>query len=231
MEFASRKLLLGGVALMISQLSLAKGASTVSTVVEEARTFTWTQVARESNDDEEAVPLSHLLAQLERGYGGEGEGSRSPRVPSPAGETKPAAKRPVAHVLVVDDVPAVQELLRDYLESEGYMVEVAGNGSDALLRLSEVRSDVVLLDILMPGLSGISVLKQIRAMYPGVQVIMVTGIGEEQTGKEALALGAADYVTKPIDFSYLGWALETCLLMRPLLPECYPGGETDPRVA
>lgn len=218
---------------MEAKLSLGNVGRTVqqvSTVVEAKGTSIWTPVACEPTtaSDREAVPFRRLLAQLERGYGREGEGRRSPQIPSPAGGTNAAAKRPMTRVLVVDDVPAVQELLREYLESEGYMVEVAGNGSDALRRLPEVRPDVVLLDILMPGLSGISVLKQIRATYPGVRVIMVSGIGEEQTSKDALALGAVDYVTKPIDFSYLGWALETCLLLPPLLPERYPEGATDP---
>lgn len=143
------------------------------------------------------------------------QASRSPEA-LPVGRVKPAPEVSPVRVMIVDDMADIRELLRDYLESEGYTVEAVGDARDALLRLSEFRPRVMLLDILMPGLSGISALEQIRASHPEVEVIMVTGVGDEEVAKRALALGAFDYVAKPIDFAYLTWALETCLLMWPL---------------
>lgn len=159
-----------------------------------------------------------MASQLAAESQGEHQGPRSPEA-LPVGRAKPAPEVSPVRVMVVDDVAAVRELLRDYLESEGYTVEAVGDARDALLRLSEFRPHVMLLDILMPGLSGITALEQIRASHPEVEVIMVTGVGDEAIARRALALGAFDYVTKPIDFAYLTWALETCLLMWPLLPD------------
>lgn len=134
----------------------------------------------------------------------------------PLGRTEPAPEVSVARVMVVDDMADIRELLRDFLELEGYTVEAVGNATDALIRLAEFRPGVILLDILMPGLSGISALQRIHGIHPEVGVIMVTGIGNEEIAKRALSLGAFDYVTKPIDFAYLTRVLETWLLMRPL---------------
>lgn len=121
--------------------------------------------------------------------------------------------------MVVDDMPDVRELLRDYLELEGYVVEALGNASDALARLAEFRPRLILLDIFMPGLSGLSAIEPIRSRDPEVGIIMVTGNGDDAIAKQTLALGAFDYVSKPIDFAYLTRSIETFLLMRALLPE------------
>jgi CheY-like chemotaxis protein len=121
--------------------------------------------------------------------------------------------------MVVDDMADVRELLRDYLESEGYAVETLANASDALARLAEFRPRLILLDILMPGLSGLSAIELIRSRDPEVGIIMVTGNGDDAVAKQTLALGAFDYVSKPIDFAYLTRSIESFLLLRALLPE------------
>jgi DNA-binding NtrC family response regulator len=90
-----------------------------------------------------------------------------------------------------------------------------GDATDALARLADLRPQVVLLDILMPGLSGLSALERIRTMSPHVEVIMVTGVGDEGIARQSLALGAYDYVAKPIDFEYLKRCIETCVLPHP----------------
>ena len=119
-----------------------------------------------------------------------------------------------ARIMVVDDRADVRELLRDYLESEGYTVDALGDATEALKRLAEFRPGVVLLDIRMPGLSGLSILREIRAQHREVGVIMVTGVGDRTIAEESLALGAFDYVTKPIDFAYLLWSIETHFVTR-----------------
>ena len=156
--------------------------------------------------------FQRLVAQIDAGYQRERQSIQPPKI-QPSGKAKLAAQISKARVMVVDDRADIRGLLSDYLESEGYTVEAVGDGTTALLRLGEFRPQVILLDILMPGLSGISALQRIRAMHPNIAVIMVTGIGDEETAKRSLALGAFDFVTKPIDFAYLEWALETSLLM------------------
>ena len=119
-----------------------------------------------------------------------------------------------ARIMVVDDTRDVQEFLRDFLEEEGYAVEAFDNATDALRRLDEFHPRVILLDIIMPGLSGIAALEQIRVTNPEVGIMMVTGNGNDAVARKTLAQGAFDYVTKPIDLDYLKWSLETFLLMR-----------------
>ena len=118
-----------------------------------------------------------------------------------------------ARIMVVDDMPDVQELLRDFLEEEGYAVEAFDNASDALQRLDGFRPGVILLDILLPGLSGLAALEQIRGTNPEVGIIMVTGIGDDAIARKTLAQGAFDYIPKPIDLDYLKRSLETFLLV------------------
>ncbi|MBI3029169.1 MAG: response regulator [Candidatus Rokubacteria bacterium] len=130
-------------------------------------------------------------------------------------EEKTDAARPSARarIMVVDDMLDVRQFLSDFLEEEGYAVEAFGTATDALQRLDEFRPGVILLDILLPGLSGLSALEQIRATNPEVGVIMVTGIGDDAIARKTLAQGAFDYIAKPIDLDYLKRSLETFLLV------------------
>jgi len=132
----------------------------------------------------------------------------------PGAETNPAPAVSGTRVMIVEDRADIRNLLRDYLELEGYAVEAWGNATDALDRLAEFRPRIVLLDILMPGLSGISALRQIRARGPEIGIIMVTGNGDEDVAKQTLTLGAFDYITKPVDFDYLKRTIETFLVTR-----------------
>jgi len=100
-------------------------------------------------------------------------------------------------VLVVDDEETVRGLLQRTLEEAGYTVTTAANGEEALHEVSRQEPEVVLLDIKMPGLSGMDVLTKITADWPDICVIMVTAVGNTQTAVEAMKLGAYDYITKP----------------------------------
>lgn len=106
-------------------------------------------------------------------------------------------------ILVVDDEPEVCEYLEDFLGRRGYEVSSAFNGKEALEKIKALRPHIVLLDILMPGMNGLEVLKEARTLDSRMGIIMVTAVQEETVAKQALAAGAHDYITKPIDLNYL----------------------------
>lgn len=99
-------------------------------------------------------------------------------------------------VLVVDDEPHIRTVLRAYLEADGFEVSEASDGSEAIAALRDGEPDLVLLDVMMPGLDGLEVLRQLRA-FSDVYVIMITARAEEVDKLVGLGIGADDYVTKP----------------------------------
>ena len=102
-------------------------------------------------------------------------------------------------VLVVDDEETVRVLFQRVLQGAGYDAIIAANGKEALSVIADGNIDVVLLDIKMPGLSGINVLGKISTDWPALCVIMITAVADVQTAVEAMKLGAYDYITKPFD--------------------------------
>ena len=102
-------------------------------------------------------------------------------------------------ILVVDDERAVRESLRRALELEGYEIELASDGSEALLALQdeEPQPDAVILDVLMPGVDGLEVCRRLRALGNHVPVLMLTARDEVENRVAGLDAGADDYVTKP----------------------------------
>ena len=141
-------------------------------------------------------------------------GAAAPDGPAAPTPSEPPARRR-ARVLVVDDDPDVGATLIEVLNVLGHEGHWVADGPGALRALVEAPFDVVLLDILMPGLSGLDALPSIRALAPGVPVIMVSGAADEQLGRRALARGAFDYVVKPVDLHYLADAVELALFLRP----------------
>jgi DNA-binding response OmpR family regulator len=119
-------------------------------------------------------------------------------------------------VLVVDDEPKAIELLQEFLTVKGYEVLTAPNGEEALRKVKEDRPHLILLDICMPKMDGLEVLKRVREIDQEVGVIMVTAVHEEETGRQALKLGAFDYITKPLDFQYLERSLWTKIMLMTL---------------
>jgi DNA-binding response OmpR family regulator len=105
-------------------------------------------------------------------------------------------------ILVVDDLPANRELLARRLERSGFRVLCAGGGEEALDVLRSRDVDLVLLDIMMPGMTGLDVLRTVRLQRSAaaLPVVMVTARTDSEDVVEALALGANDYVTKPVDY-------------------------------
>jgi DNA-binding response OmpR family regulator len=108
-----------------------------------------------------------------------------------------------SRILVVDDEEDICSTLADFLNEKGYEVFTAVTGEAALRLLKESRPHIMLLDIRMPGMDGIEILRQIRKIDSEVGVIMITAFHDIDIAQEALKLGASDFVTKPIDMPYL----------------------------
>jgi len=110
-------------------------------------------------------------------------------------------------VLVVDDDPNVQEILREFLSAKGYEIITAGDGAEGLRRVKEERPHLILLDIQMPKMDGLEVLRQLRQIDKEVSVIMITSVNEQEIARKAMELGAFDYIVKPLDLPYLEQSL------------------------
>ena len=104
---------------------------------------------------------------------------------------------PTVSLLFVDDDAAFRHVMAGELARLGFAVETAASGEDAVARLREREPDVVLLDLQLPGMSGLDVLKVIREQHAGVEVVMLTGHGSIDSAIESIRVGAFDYVSKP----------------------------------
>jgi CheY-like chemotaxis protein len=122
-------------------------------------------------------------------------------------------------ILVVDDEEAIRAILSRKLESDGYSCEVAANGKEALWKAFMKDFDLVLMDIKMPGISGMEALPQIVTNHPDTCVIMLTAVLDTDMAIQAMKLGAYDYVTKPFDLDDLGMRIEKALERRKMVLE------------
>lgn len=142
------------------------------------------------------------------------------------------------HVLIVDDEPAIRELVRDVLQDEGYQVSLAENAARARDARRAGRPDLVLLDVWMPDLDGISLLKEwSQAGELDAPVVMMSGHGNVETAVEATRLGAYDFIEKPISLAKLLLTIERALeasqlrqenvgLKRQIEPDLAPKGSS-----
>jgi adenylate cyclase len=119
-------------------------------------------------------------------------------------------------LLVVDDNEMNRDMLSRRLTSRGFEVEVAEDGAQALEKIAARRFDLVLLDVMMPGISGLEVLETLRKTYAmtDLPVIMATAMDQSKDIVEALKLGANDYVTKPLDFPVVLARVQTQLVVK-----------------
>ncbi|MEW6688934.1 MAG: sigma-54 dependent transcriptional regulator [Pseudomonadota bacterium] len=124
-----------------------------------------------------------------------------------------------ARVLVVDDEEIVLRSCLRALADTGHAVETAQSGAEALAKAGAARYDVMLLDIMMPGLDGIEVLRRVKETHPDLEVVMITGLAQIETAVKAIKLGAFDYLPKPFEPEELKLAVERALERRQLLQE------------
>jgi DNA-binding response OmpR family regulator len=116
-----------------------------------------------------------------------------------------------ATILVVDDEPSVVDLLSEDLVEEGYDCITSVTGEDALKKLSKSNFNVILLDLRLPGISGMDILKEVKSNHPEMAVIVLTSVGDAQTAVEAMKIGAVDYIIKPFELERLNSSIEVAL--------------------
>ena len=117
-----------------------------------------------------------------------------------------------AKILLVDDEPAMLRYIRTLLEVDDYRVETASTGEDALKLIEKgLEPDLVLLDVLMPGIDGLETLEQLRQKRPGVKVVMLSCVNDTKKVVQAMRLGAQDYLTKPFQKAELDAVIDQCL--------------------
>lgn len=103
----------------------------------------------------------------------------------------------MAKILVTDDEQKIREMIRKYAEFEGFTVEEAKDGFDAVSKADQDNFDLIVMDVMMPGLDGFSAVKEIKKKKPNIPVIMLSALGEEYDKIHGFDLGVDDYVVKP----------------------------------
>ena len=116
-----------------------------------------------------------------------------------------------AAILVVDDDPAISKLLSRDLSKESYCCVVAATGEEALKRLRDECFNAVLLDLGLPGISGMDVLREMQSICPETAAIIITGATDAPSAVEAMKIGAFDYITKPFDLDKVNQCVKTAL--------------------
>jgi len=122
-------------------------------------------------------------------------------------------------ICIVDDEPSILNMLSSILEDEGYQVSVAKSGAEALKLIRAELPDLVILDIWMPEIDGLEILKRIRHQFPHLMVVMMSGHGSVETAVKATKLGAYDYLEKPLDLEKVTILVRNALHQRTLEEE------------
>jgi len=127
-----------------------------------------------------------------------------------------------AKVLVVDDDAETRDILRVFFSVHGYDVLTASDGAEALKALEhEPDIDVVILDVFIPAVGGLEVLHEIQHLPSRPSVILLTGLADKEVARDALRMGAFEYILKPVDLARLQSAVEVCLDHREYLKQSW----------
>lgn len=112
-------------------------------------------------------------------------------------------QQPPVRMLVVDDELRICDFLKGFFATRGYDVFSATSGEEAITQTPAIRPAIILLDVRMPGISGLDALPKLKALNPQTKIIMVTALDDDSLMAEAISRGASDYITKPFSFDYL----------------------------
>src|SRR5512135_2784728 len=127
--------------------------------------------------------------------------------------------KPKANLLVVDDELIVRQSLKHWFEEDGYSVETAESGEEALHMFEKGKYDIMLVDMKMPGISGLDLLTKVKKFDDCVIVILITAFASVPSAIKALKEGAYDYITKPVDPDELSHVIENALNQKNLKSE------------
>jgi len=119
-------------------------------------------------------------------------------------------KKSAIRILIVEDETLIQEIFQQALSNWGYNVDCAANGKSALELCQKNNYDIVITDINMPQMDGISLLKRIKSRWPYIEVIIITGYGTIEMAIDALKVGAYDFILKPVNFDHLEFTINKC---------------------
>ncbi len=132
-----------------------------------------------------------------------------------------------SRVLVIDDDSGVLELMEAYLSRQGFQVIGVPNGEDALGTLDDTQPDLIILDLVLPGMGGLDVLRQLKQALPRIPVVMFSGHAHTRNVVEAMRRGASDFLPKPFELEELDLALQNVLGVRgatAICPTCNGAG-------
>ena len=114
-------------------------------------------------------------------------------------------------ILVIEDDAEMRSVLKDFLEEDGFSIEVADDGSEAFGKLAGKTFDLIISDIRMPGFSGLDILPGLKKIQPGISVVLITAFGSDEVRRRAPERGADAYLEKPVHFGELGELIEKML--------------------
>lgn len=135
----------------------------------------------------------------------------------------------MSKILIVDDEVKACNLLKRIIEAEeyGYEVMTSNSGMDALKKVKSFKPTLILLDIKMPKMDGMEVLRQIREFDRDVGIVMLTGVIDEDVADEAFKLGADDYISKPVQVSYLESRIFLDIMARKIINKKLRNNDSD----
>jgi len=161
------------------------------------------------------LSLDVLVAAMERTLQQTAQAASPAQAAAPGGapRTAPVAAGDGDFILVVDDEPQIRDLLKRFLALRGYKVRVASDGQQALTMVEQEAPQLIVLDVYMPGINGVEVLRQLRRRKFTGGVILLTGSQDDKLLQEALDLGSVDVMGKPVDLERLALAIQVgCIL-------------------
>lgn len=123
----------------------------------------------------------------------------------------PSNKRDRSSILVVDDELPIRQIIQKILTREGYRVVMAKDGQAALTCLGKRRFDCLVVDVKMPGVDGLELLRRAQSLLKDVPVILLTAYGTAASAREAMALGVYEFVAKPFDNKLLTWVVKEAM--------------------
>ena len=161
------------------------------------------------------LSLEVLVAAMERALQQTAQAASPAQAAAPAGAPRaaPAAAGDGDFILVVDDEPQIRDLLKRFLSLRGYKVQVVSDGQQALTMVQQEAPQLIVLDMYMPGMNGVEVLRQLRGRKFTGGVILLTASQDDKLLQEALDLGSVDVMGKPVDLERLALAIQVgCIL-------------------